>query len=100
MFKPDFDPYDAIQQLSLNQQQLDINIKNAVHVINDNQLALKNHQDRIDLNQATINQMLESMQNQYKLIMCVYDEVMKLQAVNNNKGNGANDQTSNNNQSG
>ena len=99
MFNKDFDPLHALEQLHLNQQQLDINLQNAVRVINDNQLTLKNHQDRLDLNQATINQMLESLQNQYKLIMCVYEEVIKLHAVNNDKGNGANDQTSNNNES-
>jgi hypothetical protein len=101
MFNKDFDPLHALEQLNLNQQQLDINLQNIVRATNDNLKSIKNHQDRLDLNQTTINQMLESMQNQYKLIMAVFEEVTKLQAVNNNnKGNGLNDETSNNNQSG
>lgn len=89
-----FDPYDAMQQLANNQQQLDNNHKNVVLVVNNLQQAFHDHDRRLDLNQASINQILASLQNQQKLIMMLLDKFTELQAVNIPKDSN-NDQTSN-----
>ncbi len=88
-----FDPYDAMQQLVNNQRQLDDNQKNMVVVLNNVQQAFHDHERRLDLNQASINQILSSLQNQQKLIMMLLDKFTELQAVNTAKDSN-NDQTS------
>lgn len=89
-----FDPYDAMQQLANNQRQLDDNHKNIVVVVNNLQQAFHDHERRLDLNQASINQILASLQNQQKLILALFDKLTELQAVNIPK-DANNDQTSN-----
>lgn len=80
-----FDPYDAMQSLANNQQQLDQNQKNIVVVVNNLQKSFNDHEHRLDLNQVTINQMLASLQNQQKLILGLLDMMREIQAVNNAK---------------
>lgn len=89
-----FDPYDAMQQLANNQQQLDQNQKNIVVVVNNLQKAIHDHETRLDLNQASINQILASLQNQQKLILGLLDMMREIQAVNTAK-DPKHDQTSN-----
>jgi hypothetical protein len=48
----------------------------------------------LDLNQATINQILASLQNQQKLVLALLDKINELSAVNSAKGHNLNDQTS------
>ena len=94
-----FDPYDAMQQLATNQKQLDENQKHIVTALNQMQKNVQDHQQWLELNQITLNQVLSSLQNQYTMIMGILNSQVQDQAVNNNKGNGADDQTSNSNQS-
>lgn len=89
-----FDPYEAMQQLANNQQQLDQNQKNIVVVVNNLQKAIHDHETRLDLNQASINQILASLQNQQKLILGLLDMMREIQAVNTAK-DPKHDQTSN-----
>lgn len=89
----DFDPYEAMQQLANNQKQLDLNMKSVVMMTNQHTNSLQDHEQRLDLNQQTINQILASLQNQQKLIMALFDQLTQSQAVNNSKDSN-NDQTS------
>ena len=77
-----FDPYEALQQMAENQKQLDSNQKNMVVVINNLQQIFHDHERRLDLNQASINQILASLQHQQKLIMMLLDKFNEQQAVN------------------
>jgi hypothetical protein len=99
MLDPNFDPLAALQQLNLNQQQLDNNQQQIILAMNTWQKTLQDHEKRLDLNQETINQMLNSMQNQYKLLVAMLDQVNAVSAVNNAKGNVIHDETSNSNKS-
>lgn len=90
-----FDPYAALEQLGTNQKQLDENTRNVVVVVNNLQKVMQDHETRLDLNQATINQILNSLQNQQKLVLSLLDKVNQLYAVNSAKGPDLNDQTSN-----
>jgi hypothetical protein len=89
-----FDPYEALQQLGNNQKQLDENSRNIVVVVNNLQQIIQDHERRLDLNQATINQILASLQNQQKLVLALLDKINELSAVNSAKGHNLNDQTS------
>ena len=95
----DFDPYEAMQQLANNQQQLDNNQKHIVSALNSLQKQVNDHQQWLELNQTTINQVLNSLQNQYTMIMGILNSQLQSQAVNNTKDSN-NDQTSDSNQSG
>jgi hypothetical protein len=86
MIDPNFDPLAMMQQMQLNQQQLDSNQKQIVLAINNWQQTMNDHEQRLNLNQETINQILSSLQNQQKLIMSVFEELVKVQAVNNEQG--------------
>ena len=86
MIDPNFDPLAMMQQMQLNQQQLDSNQKQIVLAINNWQQTMTDHEQRLNLNQETINQILSSLQNQQKLIMSVFEELVKVQAVNNEQG--------------
>jgi hypothetical protein len=78
----DFDPWQSLENLHVNQQQLDSNQKQIVLAVNNWQKTLQDHENRLDLNQVTINQMLASLQNQQKLILTLLDKFNELQAVN------------------
>lgn len=97
MMNHNFDPLALLEQVQSNQLQLDSNQKQIVLAVNQWQKTLHDHETRLDLNQATINQMLASLQNQQKLIMGLLDMVNELGRVNNNKGNESHDQTGNSN---
>lgn len=97
----DFDPYAAMQQLADNQNHLDHNQKQIVLAVNQLQKTVNDHQQWLELNQTTLNQILNSLQNQYNIIMGMLNNQVQGSAVNNdNKGNGSHDQTSDSNQSG
>jgi hypothetical protein len=78
----DFDPWQSLENLHVNQQQLDSNQKQIVLAVNNWQKTLQDHENRLDLNQVTINQMLASLQNQQKLILTLLDKFNELHAVN------------------
>jgi hypothetical protein len=86
MIDPNFDPLAMMQQMQLNQQQLDSNQKQIVLAINNWQQTMNDHEQRLNLNQETINQILSSLQNQQKLVMSMFEELVKVQAVNNEQG--------------
>ena len=86
MFDPKFDPMAILEQVQQNQVQLDSNQKQIVLAINTWQKTLQDHEQRLDLNQQTINQLLNSIQNQYKLLMTIFEQVNQQQSVNNLKG--------------
>lgn len=90
MFNKDFDPLAALEQLNVNQQNMAMAINNQISLVQD-------HHERLELNQQTINQILSSLQNQQKLIMTVFDEIVKIKQVNISKDT-VNDQTSDSNQ--
>lgn len=92
----DFDPWAVLEQLGTNQKQLDSNQQNIVAVVNNVQKLMFDHDRRLDLNQASINQILASLQNQQKLVMMLLDKMTELQAVNIPKESD-NDQASNSN---
>lgn len=75
-----------LEQVQQNQVQLDSNQKQIVLAINTWQKTLQDHEQRLDLNQQTINQLLNSIQNQYKLLMTIFEQVNQQQSVNNLKG--------------
>jgi uncharacterized protein Yka (UPF0111/DUF47 family) len=96
MFDPRYDPLQILEQLSNNQNQLDHNQKQIIMAINQWQKTVTDHEHRLDLNQESINQMLKSLQNQYQLLMALYQQIAD-HAVNTSQGP-ANDQTTDNNQ--
>ena len=91
-----FDPWAVLEQLQINQKQLDLNMQSVVMMTNQHTKTLQDHEQRLDLNQQTINQILASLQNQQKLLMAVFDQLVQVQAVNSAKGPDLNDQTSDN----
>jgi hypothetical protein len=78
----DFDPWQSLENLHVNQQKLDSNQKQIVLAVNNWQKTLHDHETRLDLNQQTIDQILASLQNQQKLIMMLLDKFNELHAVN------------------
>jgi hypothetical protein len=88
MFNNEFDPLAALEQLAKNQNQLDSNQKQIVLAVNNWQSTLQDHEQRLDLNQQSINSILVSLNNQQTLLMAVFEELKKLQGVNSdNRGN-------------
>lgn len=81
-----FDPYTMLEQIQVNQKQIDINMQHMVMATNQNTKTIQDHEQRLDLNQGTINSILSSLQNQQKLLMAVFDQLQKVQSVNNTKG--------------
>ena len=86
MIEHNFDPYQMMEQIQVNQKQLDINFQNVVRATNNNTNVLQDHETRLDLNQQTINQILASLQNQQQLLMSLFEEFGKLHAVNKEQG--------------
>jgi hypothetical protein len=83
----DFDPWQSLENLHVNQQKLDSNQKQIVLAVNNWQKTLHDHETRLDLNQQSINSILVSLNNQQTLLMAVFDELKKLQGVNSdNRG--------------
>jgi len=92
MIEHNFDPWTMLEQLQVNQHQLDINQRNIVMAVNNLQAQTGDQDRRLDLNQASINQILASLQNQQKLIMMLLDKMVEISAVNSdNKGSDIND---------
>lgn len=86
MFNPNFDPLAVLEQVQANQVQLDNNQKQIVLAINTWQQTLQDHEQRLNLNQETINHILTSLQNQQKLLMSLFEQLNQQQSVNNLKG--------------
>jgi uncharacterized protein YaaN involved in tellurite resistance len=88
MIDPNFDPLSIMEQIQQNQLNLDRNQQQIVLAVNNWQSTLQNHEQRLDLNQQSINSILVSLNNQQTLLMAVFDELKKLQGVNSdNRGN-------------
>jgi adenylate kinase family enzyme len=86
MMEHNFDPYALLEQIQVNQKQLDINFHGVVNSHNHMNKRLTDVESRSDLNQQTINNVLDSLQNQQKLLMALFEELGKLQAVNKEQG--------------
>jgi flagellar capping protein FliD len=96
MFDPNYDPMAIIEQMQINQAQLDHNQKQIVLAINQWQKTAQEHEQRLDLNQETINQLLNSIQNQYTLLMALFEQINHQQSVNTTKGQDDGQATDNN----